>query len=502
MRYSRALFVYVAVVLAGGLALLAFALWRYPLNADPIHWVLFGVLALLVALTDRYGLQLTQGTHVHVDGIPLLASVLLFTPAYAMLIAALGRVFGRIDRRQEISERAFNLGQTLVYVGAAALIRSTFTATPWVPGGWLSGLGLALTMLVMYLLNTGLVAGIVSFQQRNSFLAVWAEAAPLDLMEQSVSLGLGLLTALVVVPYPWALLLMTLPSTAIFVTLNRTLKMEAQQKQLAETNAELATHLSRQAEQLRDAYAVLENAHDTKNQMLQNVSHELRTPMVSVSGYTEALQEGLYGPLSEKQRGALDIISRNTQRMIHLVNDLLSLQALDRGQLQMDEIDLTEVLRNCLVTFDERAREVGIDLQAECATNVPHLHADAARLEQALSNLVDNALKFSPNGGEVLLRAELIDTETVQIAVSDQGIGIPKADLSNIYQRFYQVDGSYTRKYGGQGLGLAITKRIIELHGGGVRAESEVNRGTCFYITLPVVKGVPVERVELVDQLY
>jgi signal transduction histidine kinase len=502
MRFPRTVLIYVASVLACGLALLAFTLWQFPLNTDLIHWILFGALAFLVALTDRYGLHLTEGTHVHVDGIPLLASVLLFNPAQAMLIAGAGRVLGRIDRRQQAAERAFNLGQTLLYVGGGVLIRSAFTPTPWRPGDWLSWAGLVLTMLVMYVLNTGIVAGIVGFQHRVSILTAWASAAPLDLMEQSVSFGLGLLTALVVVPYPWALLLMTLPSVAIFVTLDRTLKMEAQQKRLAETNAELAAHLSKQAEQLRDAYAVLEDALDAKNQMLQNVSHELRTPMVSVSGYTEALRDGLYGEMTEKQLGALEIISRNTERMIRLVNDLLSLQALDRGQLEMTEIDLTDVLRNCLVTFDERAREVGIDLEAECATNVPFLRADAERLEQALSNLIDNAIKFSPNGGEVLLRAELIDSETVQIAVSDQGIGISEADLPNIYQRFYQVDGSYTRKYGGQGLGLAITKRIIELHGGLIRAESELGHGTVFYITLPVSEVVPAETPAVAGRSY
>ena len=486
MRFSRAVLLYTGGVLAVGLCLLAFSLWRFPLGGDLVHWLLFLTFALLAALTDRYGLHLTQGTQVHVDTIPLFAGVLLFNPAVALVIATFGRVFGRVGRRMAIAERAFNLGQTLIYVGAGALVRSGMTETPWVPDGVSSWLSLVLAVAAMYLLNTAIVAGVVAVEHRAPFFSVWTSNVPLDVVEQSVSFAFGLLTALVVVPYPWGLLLVAVPSITVFVTLDRTLKMEAKQKQLAETNSELATHLSKQAEQLRDAYAVLEDALDAKNQMLQNVSHELRTPMVAVSGYLEALQDGLYGELSPNQLPALDIMMRNTNTMIRLVNDLLSLQSLDRGQLQLSWVELPDVFQNCLETFAQRASAAGIELEAECYDDVPSVRADAERLEQVIGNLVDNAIKFSPNGGRITLQAERVNHTGVQISVADQGIGIPADELPHIYRRFYQVDGSRTRKFGGQGLGLAIAKRIVELHGGTIRAESQVGAGTVFYIMLGV----------------
>lgn len=489
MRLSRPVLIYITLVVSLGIGIAAYILWRYPIGGDLTFWLLFAGFTLLAILGDRYGLHFARGEQIHVDTIPLFASVLVFNPAVALLIAALGRILGRIDQwltgRLPLVEWLFNLGQTLVYVGVSALLLDAFTTVPWQPAGLVAWIGLLVSAVTMFLLNTSIVTGIVSLQSGASFLRLWLKSTPSGLLEHSVMFGFGLLTVVVVAPHPWGLALIALPSVAVFVTLQRTLRMEAQQTELAQENAALATDLSKQAEQLREAYTILEDALDAKNQMVQNVSHELRTPLVSISGYTEALEEGLYGDLSSDQLDALDIISRNTKTMIRLVNDLLSLQALDRSQLDLDEVSLSAMLHYCASSFAQRVEKTGISLLVEPELDLPAIRADQVRLEQVVCNLLDNAIKFSPDGGQVTLRAARLDDGKVQISVADQGIGIPEEELPRIYRRFYQVDSSRTRRFGGQGLGLAITKRIVELHGGNIRAESQVGKGTTFHVTLP-----------------
>lgn len=381
-QFPRSVLLYVSAVVILGLGITAYCIARYPIGGDLTFWLLFLAFVVLATLSDRYGLHFARGTHVHVDTIPLFAGLLIFNPAQALIIASLGRIFGRIRRNNNLVERLFNLGQTLIYVGISALVLNAFTTTPWLPRGGLAWTGLLMAAVSIYLLNTGIVAGIVGLNARIPISSMWLASMSPALLEHAIMFSFGLLTALLVVVYPWGLLLVALPSIAVFITLDRTLRMEAQQKQLAEQNAELAAHLSEQAEQLREAYAVLEDALDAKNKMLQNVSHELRTPMVAISGYTEALQEGLYGELTSDQLFALETVSRSTQKLIHLVDDLLSLQALDRRQLQLGEVDLVQILEGCVDMFAHRAAIAYIDLHSDCAPNLPTLRADPMRLEQ------------------------------------------------------------------------------------------------------------------------
>ncbi len=486
-RFPRPILIYVSAVAALGVALLAYSLWRYPLTGDLTRWLLFGGFTILMSLSDRYGLQFRLGTRVHVDTIPLFAGVLLFNPLLAMLIGGLGRALGRVRRGADLLERTFNIGQTLLYTGVSALLlRVLAPEAPWLPGGWPSWAGVIGAAAAMFFLNSGMVAGAVSLQTRGSFWRIWVGATPAMLVEYGIMYAYALMTALLVAPHPWALVLVVVSSVVIFLVLDRSLRMEALQKKLADENAALAVDLSKQAGQLREAYVVIDDALDAKNRMVQNVSHELRTPLVSILGYSEALQEGISGDLTTDQLSLVEPIIRNAKAMNRVVNDLISLQALDRRQLQLSELALCDLLQGCLANFDQRAQAARIDLRLECSDDLPLLHADGAQLEQAFDHLLDNAIKFSPNGGPVTMRATRTVSGGVEITVSDRGIGIPAEALPRIYRRFYQVDGSRTRRFGGQGLGLAIVKRIVELHGGSIRAESQVGVGTTFFVTLPV----------------
>jgi len=493
MRLSRSVVVYIIIVTVLGAAVAASCFLRYPFGGSGTPWLLIAAFVVLGALGDRFYLQLSPGTHVHVDTIPFFAAVLIFSPSEAVLIAALGRLLGSATRPILQVERVFNLFQTMFYVGASALILSRFTTTPWRPEGWQTTVGLLAAAAAMYLLNTGVVAGIVGIQSHTSPLKHWINGSAETALQDLVMLSYGALMALVVVPYPWSLPLFLIPTVVVFLTLDRTLKTEAQQKLLAEANAVLASDLSQQTGKLREAYTTLEDALFAKNQMLQNVSHELRTPLVSISGYTEALEEGIFGELVPAQKTALDIVRRNTDLMIQLVNDLLALQAIDRAQLQLEEVQPVALLEWCADRFAPRAAAGCVNMRLEAAPDTPLLRADVIRMEQAVGNLVDNAIKFSPDGGQVLLRSGNGPDGTVEISVADQGIGIPEAALPRIFDPFYQVDGSTTRRFQGQGLGLAIAKRIVELHGGSIRVESQVGCGTTLTITLPasVVSAMP-----------
>jgi signal transduction histidine kinase len=491
LQFSRSVILYVTVVSGLGFSVFIYCLWRYPMQDDLSRWLLIGGFTILMALSDRYGLQFRRGTLVHVDTIPVFASILLFDPSIALLIVGLGRIFGRIRRRAELVERIFNVGQTLVYTGVSALLLKLCTSRiPWRPEGGLAWAGLLLAAVAMFMLNSGMVAGVVAIQTRSSLVSIWLAATPQMLLEYAVMYGYGLMTALLVGMHPWGLLLVTVPSVVVFLTLDRTLRMEKKQKQLADENAALAADLSYQAGQLREAYAVLEDALDAKNQMIQSVSHELRTPLVSILGYGEALQEGIFGKLSVEQLSGLEAVVRNAKDMTRIVNDLLSLQVLDRYQLHLGAVEMRDVLGNVAASFAVRAHAARISLAVECVENIPLLRADGTQLEQAFGHLVDNAIKFSPNGGNVTIRVTRYNDESVQVMVSDQGIGIPAEALPHIYRSFYQVDGSRTRKFGGQGLGLAIVKRIVELHGGTIRCESQVGVGSTFFVILPVQLAV------------
>jgi len=221
-----------------------------------------------------------------------------------------------------------------------------------------------------------------------------------------------------------------------------------------------------------------------KSYIVANVSHELRSPLTFIKGYVELLLEGAMGEMNERQRESLKIVNEKTNTIARLVNDIVSLHRIERGTLRMAPLSLAEIARMSLLGAEVVARQAGITLKAEIPEGLPEVWGDRDRLYQVFDNLLDNAIKFSPDGGEV--KVGVYDHgEYLCVEVSDTGIGIPAEELDNIFERFYQVDGSLTRRFGGAGIGLAIAKRIVEAHGGQIWACSEVGRGSTFFFTLP-----------------
>jgi two-component system, OmpR family, phosphate regulon sensor histidine kinase PhoR len=212
-----------------------------------------------------------------------------------------------------------------------------------------------------------------------------------------------------------------------------------------------------------------------------NVSHELRTPLTAIKGYAETLRKEVDSAPGKKY---LEIVERNTDRLINIVNDLLVLSSLEeKAVLELEDIDLRGFLENVIRIFDQRLKDKQLSLVIDVRENLPPIRADLFKLEQMLVNLLDNAVKYTDRGG-ITVSVDVQD-KRVRIQVRDTGIGIPKDDIPRIFERFYVVDKSRSRKSGGTGLGLSIVKHIVLLHHGTIDIESALGKGTSVTVTLP-----------------
>jgi len=264
----------------------------------------------------------------------------------------------------------------------------------------------------------------------------------------------------------------------------RLLTIAAAQAAIAIENARLVQGLRERAEALAKAYEELKELDRMKDELIQNVSHELRTPLTFVKGYVELLLAGDMGPLNEEQMKSLRIVANKTNTVTRLVGDIVLLQQIEQEQLDLVPVSLVSIARRAIAGSQATAVRQGVQIELEAPPDLPPALGDEGRLEQVFDNLLGNAIKFSPGGGEV--RVMLEETEdAILVQVSDQGIGIPADKLDRIFDRFYQVDGSSTRRFGGTGLGLAIVKRIVEAHGGRVWVTSQEGKGSTFYFTIP-----------------
>jgi two-component system phosphate regulon sensor histidine kinase PhoR len=232
-------------------------------------------------------------------------------------------------------------------------------------------------------------------------------------------------------------------------------------------------------------FTELKQVDQIRREFVANVSHELRTPLSILRGYIEVLLDEPETPREELTR-ILSIMERHSRRLQRLVGDLLSLAELESSQaeLELNFVRIDELFNNLIRDWKEKLSaknlKVIIDLPSEALT----LHADGTRLEEVLHNLLDNAVKFSPENGRIRLRATRCDSNMV-LSVADNGVGISKEHLPRIFERFYRADKARSRELGGTGLGLAIVKHIAQLHGGWVEAESELGRGTTIRVVLP-----------------
>lgn len=252
-----------------------------------------------------------------------------------------------------------------------------------------------------------------------------------------------------------------------------------------------------------------EEANRAKSEFLANMSHELRTPLNHIIGFTELIVDKTFGDLNETQEEYLNDVLTSSRHLLSLINDILDLSKVEAGklELQLSEVNLVDILERSLIMIKEKALRHGITIATRVDTSIKSIFADERKLKQILFNLLSNSAKFTPEGGKIIVamrelnerREPVADEENsdyekhnnvnnkiIEFSVTDTGIGIEKQDQARIFAPFEQVDGSATRKYQGTGLGLTLTKRLVELHGGYICVESEgINQGSTFRFGIP-----------------
>jgi signal transduction histidine kinase len=248
---------------------------------------------------------------------------------------------------------------------------------------------------------------------------------------------------------------------------------------------DLGTRVNQMNDELQRVYRELESASRHKSEFLANMSHELRTPLNAILGFSQVLEKRLFGELNEKQREYIEDILSSGHHLLSLINDVLDLSKVEAGQIELEVVpfSLREAVERGVVMVRERASKGGVALAAEVAPEVQVISGDERRIRQILFNLLSNAVKFTPSGGRIGISAARVDGE-IQVAVADTGPGIAPEDLGRIFEEFQQTDAG-AKQHEGTGLGLALSKRLVELHGGRIWVESEVGVGSRFVFTLP-----------------
>ena len=273
--------------------------------------------------------------------------------------------------------------------------------------------------------------------------------------------------------------------------------LKSHQKDLAATVSSRTAQLTRANMDLKSAFVELREAKDTaeaaniaKSNFLASMSHELRTPLNAVIGFSEVLLDSHFGEINDKQEEYLTDIMASGQHLLALITDILDISKIEAGrdELVSGPVDISEIIGNSLIMIKERAHRNGLTLELSIDESVDDLQvtADARKVKQVLFNLLSNAAKFTPDGGRIEVAAKKLGDDLV-ISVTDSGSGIARNELEKIFDEFYQTQGGLANKTPGTGLGLALSRRFIQMHGGRIWAESKgEDYGSCFCFTLPL----------------
>ena len=234
----------------------------------------------------------------------------------------------------------------------------------------------------------------------------------------------------------------------------------------------------------------IEAANKAKSEFLANMSHELRTPLNAIIGFSEVLRDKICGDLNDEQVEFVTDIHSSGKHLLQMINDILDLSKIESGKLELkcEEFEVRKTIEDVLITLKGLADKKSLKIETVLQHAVDLLYADPVKFKQMLYNLISNAIKFTPEKGVITVSTQSLrkDRDFIEVRVTDTGIGIEPEDYSKIFVEFKQLDSSYSRKYEGTGLGLALTKRLVEMHGGAIGFESKIGAGSAFYFTLPV----------------
>lgn len=286
---------------------------------------------------------------------------------------------------------------------------------------------------------------------------------------------------------PWEIDLLQQLATQLAIAIQQSqlykqLQLELNERQFVEER------LRQNNEILANTNAELARATQLKDEFLANMSHELRTPLNAILGMSEGLLEEICGNLNSQQRKAVSTIEKSGKHLLELINDILDLAKIESGkvELKITSVPVTKLIESSLTFVKQQALQKNIRLSSRIPNILTEISVDERRMRQVLINLLSNAIKFTLEGGNVTVEVEeYIEDSFINFKVIDTGIGIAQEDMSKLFQSFVQIDSSLSRRYEGTGLGLALVRRITELHGGSVSIESEINKGSRFIVSLP-----------------
>ena len=283
-------------------------------------------------------------------------------------------------------------------------------------------------------------------------------------------------------------------------------ELEQARESLESLNQMLEQKVIERTETLERMNRELEKANQLKSRFIANMSHELRTPLNSIIGFSDILLEETFGSLTDEQKRYIGNIRNSGKHLLELINNVLDLSKIDSGryELQYETFFVDEVIHEVVETMKPLAESKSLSISINIDPEVDTLTADRVKVKQVLYNLISNAIKFTPEGGSISVTAQrekINDEDAVRFAVKDTGVGIPPDDLDRIFDEFEQIDTSLSRQYGGVGLGLALSRRLVELHGGKISVESTLGKGSTFYFSIPTAKEVKEEVKEKPEEI-
>ncbi len=260
---------------------------------------------------------------------------------------------------------------------------------------------------------------------------------------------------------------------------------------LQAANRNLEQRVQERTAELQEALERLSELSQMKANFVANISHELRTPLTHIKGYLELMVTDSLGPLTEEQRHALQISQKASSRLENMIEDLIMFSLASRGEMSMkqESFDIHRIANLAVKTALQKVEERGVQVHVVGDESTPRVQGDPEKISWVLNQLLDNAIKFTPSGGSVIISLKEEGANLVMISVTDTGIGIPAHRLNEIFEPFHQLDGSSTRRAGGTGLGLSLVRQIVEAHGSLLDVSSVEGKGTTFKFPLLAVKA-------------